>query len=366
MRYKLTEDNDEIDWRIYFQNREYHSILSCAVLDLLKIVIHFSRDGGLISERKASSYKQRIVQARNADLSQVYKLIYMDCETQVLIRGHYNSKLIWLLRALEKHDSEYVEQNRDKIIFLSWCLREAEILCKFLKEARNAQAHDTNSRQHLGWLISIPSNILRLIEICPTSQLSQDRVRELEQLCREHINRALSPNNENSIREAPEKSALPNQLQLSENKQKIDAVEAKLDLILERVSTLTSDVNSVSDNNIVAQNEDDPNNSELEIEPEIYSKIDYLTPKMARDQLIKLSKKADLSMDEDLVFSPNEKLLQIAIIEEVIFHKIKNISEIFGLPDVNWRYKRYSNSMEQQLKTLADEIQSILDRAIWE
>lgn len=366
MRYKLTGNNDEIDWRIYFQNREYHSILSRSVLDLLKIVVHFSRNGGLISERKADSYKQRIVQARSSDLSQVYKLFYMDCESQVLIRGHYNCKLIWLLRALEQHESEYVEQNKDKIVFLSWRLREAEILCKFLKEARNAQAHDTNPRQHLGWLISIPSNILRLIEICPTNQLSQEHVGELEDLCREHIARALLPDVALSSPQTTEASDMPTHAELSGANLNLGSIEAKLDLILETVSAHTAVNTSIVEVNAMDPEEGNLNELEPESVTEIYNKIDYLTPKMVRDQLLRLSRKADSTLVDDLVLSPNEKLLQIAVIEEIIFHKTQKISEIFDLPDVNWRYKRYSNSMKKQLEALGQEIQSILDRAVWE
>ena len=110
----MTLNNDEIDWRVYFQNREYHSILSRSVLDLLKIVIHFSRNAGLISDTKSTSYKQRMEQARSSDLSQVYKLIYLDCETQMPIRGHFNWKLIWLLRALEAHESKSIDRRNMK------------------------------------------------------------------------------------------------------------------------------------------------------------------------------------------------------------------------------------------------------------
>lgn len=362
----MTGNNDEIDWRIYFQNRKYHHILSRAVLDLLLLVIYASRNGGLVSERKYDIYKQRIEQARNFDLSQVYKLIYMNCETQVPVRGYYNCKLFWLMRALEENDSEYVEQNRDKIIFLSWRLREAEILCKFLKEARNAQAHDTNSRQHLGWLISIPSNILRLIEICPPNQLLKESVVELEHVCREHISKALKPQNESSDQEATELIETPNQVISTVTNISMDAIEAKIDMILKRVCVPEHDTTSSVENITTETKEEDLDSLDIHIASERYNKIDYLTPKMARDQLIRLSRSADAAMVDGMEFAPNEKLLQIAIVEEIIFHKARDIEKIFELPDVNWRYKRYSNAMEKQLEILGQEIQNILDRVIWE
>ena len=206
---------------------------------------------------------------------------------------------------------------------------------------------------------------MRLIEICPTNQLPKERVGELERLCREQISTVLSLDNELPSQQITEPIEMPSSAKMSVDNQNIDAIDAKLDLILEKISIFAADDNSRDIDEDVGS-EEDLDIVEPHAEPEKYNKIDYLTPKMVRDQLIRLSHKADLSLVEDAVLSPNEKLLQIAIIEEIIFHKTQEISEIFELPDVNWRYKRYSNSMKKQLETLGKDIQSILDRAVWE
>ena len=362
---------EQIDWRVYFQKREYHNILSAAVLDLLKRVLAVGKHGGLISDTNYTVYVRRLDIAKNEDLSQVYQLFYLDCEIDKLIRGKSICKLIWLLRAVESEPNEFATEHLDKIKFLSWRLREVEVLCKFLKEARNAQAHDNNARQQLGWLIAIPSNIIRLLEICPINKTMPVQIRELIATCKSHLSQALSPLPDSAIVQSGNGQA-QSLADTSDESQTmgLDVIEEKLDIVL----AVLNSYGSVRANQPV-QNvaEDPPENAKIGLDDEpdsldlnSYPVIEYLTPSMVREELSKLGQIFEKSKGPELISSPNESLMQVAIIEEIINNQPSIAQEIVGLPDVEWRFKRYSVSMQLQLVELEGQIQDILNRAVWE
>ena len=348
-----------------------------AVLDLLKQVLAVGKFGNLISGSNYEAYTKRLDRLRSSDLSQVYRAFSLDCEVSQPVRNRNTCKLLWLLRAIEGQQSEFLEQHFDKIKFLSWRVREAEILCKYLKEARNAQAHDNNPRQHLGWLISIPSNILRLIEICPSNETMKPQLEHLKKTCLQQLNQALVPyydtdlpvedDSQDSGNVQLDANTVAAQTELSVLDAKLDSVISmisNLDLILEKKSVRNEATNLHEIDN---QNDEDPiNSNEDEHNNHSYTEIEYLTPNMVRLELLKLSRKTDRPVDNKILSSPNENCLQIAIIEEILTHKPKNVSEVLELPDVKWRYDRYSKSMDQQVEIFGSLIDDILQRAVWD
>ena len=367
----MTGVPEKIDWRVYFQNRSFHAIICGSVIELLKRVIATAKYGELITEENYRTYYRRLNLSKTEDLSQVYKLFFLNCDTTKATRTQFTSKLISLLRALDDNQNDFSREHFDKIRFLSWRLREAETLCKFLKEARNAQAHDNHARQQLGWLISIPSTILRLLEICPTNQDLKEQVKELETTCRRHLDLALSTGSDIPSSQPKDAQNTANEETKNyQNDDKLEAIGSKLDKVLSllaknknieapRLQQLQSNFSEMVLENTLE------NEEELQ-ENEAYPDIEYLTPNMVRDELNKLGLAYQNSQKEDILGSPNERFLQIAIIDEILNSQPNDVQDIVSLPDVKWRVKRYPKAMKNQIEKLKGPIQDILNRAVWE
>ena len=62
---------------------------------------------------------------------------------------------------------------------------------------------------------------------------------------------------------------------------------------------------------------------------------------------------------------PASSLLQGAIVDEVLINEPKMLDDMLSLPDVSWRYERYKDLMDVQVKEFGAQIEEALQSTAW-
>ena len=360
----------ETNWRLFFSEPQFHGRICKSIILLLVEILAAANKSNIISKIEL---KNKLVELRgelNSDITKVYQLFFTECTLQTSFGGFNKAKLKDLVWKIRDQNSEHFKNNKDRLLFLNWKVREAQPIALFLREARNAQSHDTAARQQIGWLLSIPANILRLLELCPGEKEKEEEYEKLRSVCLNQINEALDFNSGQSDANSQQDNKTINVSDESSQTENLSDITSKLDKILNIVSTKAL-VQNVNPN----KNKDAPKKIERltleEEEPETttdneYPEIELLTPQMVRNELDKLASEHNQNYEGFDYDIPAENFLQIAIIQEILSGRPKNSDEILTLPDVSWRISDYKASMQKQFDILKPKLEDILNRAVWD
>ena len=362
--------HEETNWRLFFSDPNFHGQICKSIIRLLALVLDSANKSNLISKIELTNKLRELRDELDSDITQVYNLFFSECALQTTFNGFNRTKLKDLTRKIIDQKGEYYRSNKIRVQFLNWRVREAQPLALFLREARNAQSHDTKARQHMGWLLAIPANIIRLLELCPVERGKEEEYEKLRSVCLDQINEVLDFNTGQSDTNSKQEN---NEITVSDEDSQtkgLKDISSKLDEILNIVST-----EPLIQNAKPAKNKEAPKKIESltheEEEPETttdneYPEIELLTPQMVRNELDKLAREHSKKYKGFEYDIPAENFLQVAIIQEILSGRPKNTSEILTLPDVSWRVADYKKSMQKQFGILKPKLEDILNRSVWD
>ena len=385
----------ETNWRIFINDREIHSTICKSIVALQEKVLDAAEHCKIISDLEIKTIQQDLKVAAVSDIRHASRVFTRLCTFPIPIRGRYRTQFMHLPWSIEDQKSDYFVENKNTLLFLKWRVREVAALSQYFTEVRNINNHDLQPRFDFAWKISVPSTLLRILELCPEDPKDLKVYEKIRSICKEQIVEVVQPDEEELVEDdniseeetagykIPEVSSddlkkidekLENILEIvsTETYGKQDQLEKRVDeteeRVLQRIELRAVEAGPPKLPIEFSKNEDleyDEKREETSTTDE-YPTVELLTPQMVRNKLNILAKEHKKNYTDFDFDIPAENLLQIAVIEEILSNRPLTASEILTLPDVSWRLKEYKKSMNNQFKVLKPELEDILSRAVWD
>lgn len=354
----MSEKDLDTLWRGLINNPKHQIFLSEVALEHIRLTLNFLNEKNSISAEDYASYIKFLTTINTGDITEAAAVFYCRFRSPYAPNSVDLFRLHQILRGFRKNvksDIESIQHAR----FLELSLFENERLFAVLKNCRNVAVHDFRARTDLGWCMLVPSTILRVIELSYNSEASQPTANDLEKECIESILSTLQAH-----------SVIKEYINNSEyrNKKERDTID-RLDKITEILNQhIMSTKNVFEDEEDFDQCDiDQENNSELmenisDLASQGYEKLS--TSQVRQHLLVLKSEISDFYVLKEKTLTPEQNILQAAIINDIMLHKPRTRDDWCRMSDTAWRYQKNKHIMDEQLEIYWEKIHTIIDRRL--
>lgn len=342
---------------------EFQRLVGVGLAETLSRTLKLGRHADVLSDEFIQSKQLKIEECRDGDISISGRIFREPFDITDLNGVERKSSVVNTLRTCK----DVLQRRGNAQESFNYCrsfhsqVREIFHLVEYIREVRNILSHDTRSRNEFGAFVAAVGCAVRLTELLPVpSDYLADQKGFIEKatsilrgdqpivLNRSEVDNEEQPSNELLLEEA---RALVAEMQSISSSISVN-VKSLRDTV--RIDREPSPVESQSE---VPTPQTEHDDSEQDF-------ISLMTVPMLRQRLEQINTEIRDFLGDRWV-GPASSLLQGAIVDEVLINEPKMLDDMLSLPDVSWRYERYKDLMDVQVKEFGAQIEEALQSTAW-
>jgi len=342
---------------------EFQRLVGIGLAETLSRTMKLGQHAGVLSDEFIQAKQLKIDECRDGDISISGRIFREPLDITDLNGVERKSNVVNTLRTCK----DVLQRRGNAQESFNYCrsfhsqVREIFHLVEYIREVRNVLSHDTRRRNEFGAFVAAVGCAIRLTELLPVpSDYLADQKGFIEKATSILRGDQATALNRSQVGNEDQPA---NELLLEEARALVVAMQSISSSISANVKSL-KDTASIDRKFSPVESHSEVPTAQTEHDDGEQDFISLMTVPILRQRLEQINSEIRDFLGDRWV-GPASSLLQGAIVDEVLINEPKILDDMLCLPDVSWRYERYKDLMDVQVKEFGAQIEEALQSTAW-